>query len=76
MLISDGCRSRSTSKKNRRLVLASASQEGEPRIEIPLDLPSFELQFCPYPSAVIQRGGRVGFFSVQHGKIVAYKSYI
>ena len=28
------------------------------------------------PSAVIQRGGRVGLFSVLNGKLVAYKSYI
>ena len=36
MLISDGRRLQPTSKKNRRLVLAGASQEGEPRSEIPL----------------------------------------
>ena len=34
------------------------------------------LNFELYPSAVIQRGGRVGLSSVQHGKLVAYKSYI
>ena len=28
------------------------------------------------PSAVTQRGGRVGLASVPHGKLVAYKSYI
>ena len=28
------------------------------------------------PSAGIQRGGRVGLSSVQHGKLVAYKIYI
>ena len=38
MLISDGRRPRPTSKKNRRLVLAAASQEGVPRSEILLDL--------------------------------------
>ena len=43
MLILDGRRPRSTSQKNRRLVLAGAPQEGEPRSEIPLDLPSFSL---------------------------------
>ena len=32
--------------------------------------------FEPYPSAVIQRGGRVGVSSVPHGKLVAYKSFI
>ena len=32
-----------TSKKNRHLVLAGASQEGEPRSEIPPDPPSFSL---------------------------------
>ena len=43
MLISDGRRPRPMSKTNRRLVLASAPQEGEPRGEISLDLPSFSL---------------------------------
>ena len=43
MLISDGRRPRPTSKKNRCLVPAGASQEGEPRSEILLDLPSFSL---------------------------------
>ena len=39
--------------------------------------PTFSLKFFkPYPSAVIQRGGRVGLFSLPHGKHVAYKSYI
>ena len=41
MLISNGRRPRPASKKNRRLVLAGASQEGELRSEIPLDPPSF-----------------------------------
>ena len=43
MLISDGRRRRPTFKKNRRLVLAGALKEGEPRNEILLDLPSFSL---------------------------------
>ena len=43
MLISDGHRPQPTSKKNRRLVLAGAPQEGEPRSETLLDLPSFSL---------------------------------
>ena len=34
---------RPISKKNRRLVLADASQEGEPCSEIPLNPPSFSL---------------------------------
>ena len=34
---------RPTSKKNRDLVLAGASQEGEPRSDIPLNPPSFSL---------------------------------
>ena len=33
-------------------------------------------KFSPYPSAEIQRRGRVGLSSVPHGKLVAYKSYI
>ena len=43
MLISDGRRRRPMSKKNRHLVLADASQKGEPRSELLLDLPSFSL---------------------------------
>ena len=43
MLILDGRRPRPTSKKNRHLVLAGASQESEPLIKIPLDLLSFSL---------------------------------
>ena len=43
MLISDARRPRPTSKKNRRLVTASASQEGEPHSEILLDPHSFSL---------------------------------
>ena len=33
-------------------------------------------KFSPYPSAGIQRGGRVGLSSVPHGKLVPYQSYI
>ena len=43
MLISDGPRPQPTSKKNRRLVLAGASQGGEPRREILHDPPPFKL---------------------------------
>ena len=43
MLILDGRRPQPTPKKNRRLVLAGVSQEGEPCREISLDPPSFEL---------------------------------
>ena len=32
--------------------------------------------FARTPSAVIQRGGRVGLSSVPHGKLVTYNSYI
>ena len=35
-----------------------------------------DLNLKPYPSAVIQWGGRVGLSSVPHGKHVANKSYI
>ena len=51
MLISDGRRPQPTSKKNRRLVLAGASQRGEPRHEIPYDPPSFSL------AAIVTRVG-------------------
>ena len=40
------------------------------------DLSFFSRKFSPYPSAGIQRGGKVGLSSVPHGKLVAYKSYI
>ena len=43
MLISDGRRPQPMSKKNRRLVLAGASQEGERHSELSLDPPSSEL---------------------------------
>ena len=52
MLILDGRRPCPTSKKNRRLVLAGASQEGQYRSEISLDPPPFSLatyvQTCFY----------------------------
>ena len=52
MLISDGRRPRPTYKNNRLVVLAGASQEGEPLSEISLDPPPFSLaiyvQSCFY----------------------------
>ena len=48
----------------------------EPRRKIPHSPHLFELKFHPTPSAITQRGGRVGLSSVPHGKLVAYKSYI
>ena len=36
--------------------------------------PFLVASFEPYPSAVIQRGGRVGLSSVPHGKLVAFKA--
>ena len=51
-----------TSKKNRHLVLAGAPQEGEPRSEIPLDLPSCSLAAI-YTSILLQ-GKKFNFFHV------------
>ena len=56
-------------------VLAVAS--GCTLIELFSILPSFLVAILNHtPSAVIQRGGRVGLSSVPHGKLVVYKSYI
>ena len=75
MLISGGRRPRITSKKNRRLVLTEAS--GCSRVDLFPTLPPFLIAILNHtPSAVIQRGGRVGLSSVPHGKLIAYKSYI
>ena len=66
---------RPSSRKKRHLCLAVAS--GCPLV-VHYEISSYFLVaiFKPYPSAVIQWGGRVGLFSVPHGKLVAYKSYI
>ena len=70
-----GHRPRPMSKKNRHLSLAIAS--GCTLMEIFSTLPPFLVPILNHtPSAVIQRGGRVGLPSVPHGKLVAYKSYI
>ena len=54
MLILDGRRARPTSKKNRCLVLAGASQGGETRREIPHDPPSFSLAAIMYTCILLQ----------------------
>ena len=75
MLIQEAAGIRPASKKNRHLVLAIAS--GCTLVELFSNLPPFLVAiFKPYPSPVIQRGGRMGLSSVPHGKLVAYKSYI
>ena len=47
-----------------------------PIVQYRLTLLLSSCNFAHPPSAVIQRGGRVGLSSVLHGKLVAYKSYI
>ena len=75
MLILGRRRPRPTSKKNRHLVLAVAS--GCTLMELFSILPPFLVAILnDTPSAVTQRGGRVGLSSFPHGKLVAYKSYI
>ena len=63
---------RPTSKKNRRLVLTeSHCPESVPLQCNPVHRPSFLVENLDHtPSAVIQRGGRVGLFSVPHGRAI------
>ena len=49
---------------------------GDPSSEVAFHFLFLSWKFAHTPSAVIQRGGRVGLSSVPHGKLVAYKSYI
>ena len=64
---------RPTSKKNRRLVLTEVS--GCQLVAFFLTLPPFLVAILNHtPSAVIQQGGRVGLYSVPHGKLVAKKA--
>ena len=60
---------RPTSKNNRHLQLAVASSC---HLVVHCEISSYFIveMFKPYPSAVIQWGGRVGLFSVPHGKLI------
>ena len=64
------------SKKNRHLVLAGANRNVNAIVKYHLIPPSLRCNFACTPSAVIERGGKVGFSLVPHRKLVAYKSYI
>ena len=76
MLTQEATGIRPTSKKKRRLVLIEfPCPESVPQKCNHAHHPSL-VNLDHTPSAVIQRGGRVGLSSVPHGKLVAYKSYI
>ena len=50
--------------------------QGDPNSDVAIHFLFSSCKYAHTPSAVIQRGGRVGLPSVPHGKLVAYKSYI
>ena len=78
MLSREAAGIRPKSKKNRHLLLTESPcpenvlEQYDPAPHSPSRVADLDHT----PSAVIQRGGRVGLPTVPHGKLEAYKSYI